>query len=480
MLYFRGKKLVFSSFSFLCFFLPAVLLLNLLLKDIRLKNGLLIVASLFFYAYGEPVYCVLLLFSVIVNYYLGRMADGKNKKVALCLAVIFNIGLLFVFKYLSFILGCISDLTGGLPFTVSSIRLPIGISFYTFQALSYVIDVYRGNVKAQKSFPHLLLYISFFPQLIAGPIVKYHDIEKQITVRKTDVEGIRDGIFRFTCGLAKKILIANVMAEAADALFSYKGSDFGLLSAWLAALSYLMQIYFDFSGYSDMALGLGLMFGFRFRENFLHPYVAGSIKDFWRRWHISLSSWFKEYLYIPLGGNRKGKLRTLFNRYAVFILTGIWHGANWTFLFWGLWHGTFLVIERCSFFPFGKDRKEGSWLRIIDHVYTLLVVTVGFVIFRAENLGQAFGVIRAMFGFGSKTPLSYTVAAGFLAPFYILIFVLAIALSTEYPLKLAGKIRDKKKDAAVILSMAGSLLLLFLCYLQLASDSYNPFIYFRF
>ena len=338
--------MVFSSVTFLCIFFPIVFLLHAVLPNGKARNAVLILASILFYAYGEPVYVILLIVSVIFNYLFGLGVAGAHRKGVLTVAVIVNIGLLFVFKYAGFF---VTSLNSVLPaksaLPVPKLSLPIGISFYTFQALSYVIDVYRGKAEVQRNFFRLLLYVSFFPQLIAGPIVKYHDIENEIRTRNATVDDIFSGLTRFSIGLGKKVLIANTMAYVADAVFAMPKSYIGLLASWVAAIAYLMQIYFDFSGYSDMAIGLGRMFGFHFQENFNYPYIADSIREFWRRWHISLSTWFRDYLYIPLGGNRKGKARTILNKYIVFFCTGFWHGANWTFLVWGLFHGTLQMAE---------------------------------------------------------------------------------------------------------------------------------------
>ncbi len=466
--------MVFSSFVFLCFLLPAVLILHTAVRNTLLRNVLLIIASLIFYAFGEPVYIVLLLVSVAMNYGFGRWLGAKKSKGVLATAVIVNVGLLFVFKYLGFAVEQINAVTGA-SIPNPGLRLPIGISFYTFQALSYVIDVYRGDVKPQKSFPGLLLYISFFPQLIAGPIIRYHDVDRQIHERTVDAEGIRRGLVRFSFGLGKKILIANAAASAADTLFALGNGQWGLLSSWVAAIAYVIQIYFDFSGYSDMAIGLGRMFGFHFAENFNYPYVSGSIKEFWRRWHISLSTWFREYLYIPLGGNRKGKLCTLRNRFIVFLTTGIWHGANWTFVIWGLWHGMFLTLEQPKESPLGKCR-----FRPLNHIYAMLVVIIGFVIFRADTLTQAMYVIRAMFGFGASGDAGYAAALPFLAPYYLVILVLAVIAATGAVKALYRKLAAGREETMQLVAMAASVVILLLCYLQLASDSYNPFIYFRF
>lgn len=339
--------MVFSSLPFLCIFLPAVFLLYTVIPSLKARNALLIVASLVFYAYGEPVYVLLMIFSSVLNYLCALwVAKDKRRKnrAALAVAVVINLGMLAVFKYAGMMVTTVNAVTG-LALPVPQIALPIGISFFTFQALSYVIDVYRGVVEAQKNYFRILLYISFFPQLIAGPIVKYRDIASQIAERSQDLEKIARGLRRFVCGLAKKVLIANTMGQAADVIFAQDLGSLSAPSAWLGAVAYIFQIYYDFSGYSDMAIGLGLMFGFEFKENFNYPYGAANMQDFWRRWHISLSTWFKEYLYFPLGGNRKGKPRTALNRLIVFFCTGLWHGANWTFVIWGLWHGAFLLLE---------------------------------------------------------------------------------------------------------------------------------------
>ncbi len=327
--------MVFSSLVFLCIFFPVIFCLHSIVPSIRVRNILLILASLFFYAFGEPVYVILMVISAFLNYLCAALMGKTNRKAVLIAAVVINIGILCAFKYTGFFITTINSVLH-LNINVPQITLPIGISFFTFQALSYVIDVYRGQVEIQRKFSKVLLYISFFPQLIAGPIVKYRDIALEIDSRSVDLKETALGLRRFICGLAKKILIANTMAVAADHVFGQGFDSLNIIGAWIGAVAYTMQIYFDFSGYSDMAIGLGRMFGFHFKENFGHPYGSLTIKEFWRRWHISLSSWFKEYVYIPLGGNRRGKIRTGINKMIVFFLTGLWHGANWTFVVWGL------------------------------------------------------------------------------------------------------------------------------------------------
>ncbi len=474
--------MVFSSLEFLCIFLPAVFLLYTVIPVHKVRNGLLIAFSLVFYAYGEPVYVLLMILSSLVNYlcalWIGK--SEKQKKLPLIIAIVFNLGTLVLFKYTGMFVTAFNSVTH-LSVPVPDIILPIGISFYTFQALSYVIDVYRGEVGVQKNYFKVLLYISFFPQLIAGPIVKYRDIAGQIDNRSQSLEQIAQGLRRFVCGLAKKVLIANTMGQVADIIFAQSTSELGFLSAWLGAAAYLFQIYYDFCGYSDMAIGLGKMFGFTFKENFRYPYGARSVQDFWRRWHISLSTWFKEYLYIPLGGNRKGKARTALNRIIVFFFTGLWHGANWTFVLWGLWHGLFLLLE--EYLPFLKKLPK-----VLGHIYTMLVVLLGFVVFRADTIGYGFGYIGRMFSFGSPGSYDMSLALRQLTPWFIFIFVIAVIGCA--PIRpLSDKIRQKLyadgsastawrivSVALYCLAFAG----LFFCILRLSPSGYNPFIYFRF
>lgn len=440
-------------------------------------------ASLLFYAYGEPVYVFLMLGSVVVNYLIARGIDAAkdHKKAILAVGVAANLGALGVFKYAGFLVENINRLTpANLP--VPDLALPIGISFFTFQALSYVIDVYRGEVKVQKNLAHVLLYISFFPQLIAGPIVKYKDIYEAIENRKQEASQVADGFRRFIFGLGKKVLIANTVGEVADAIFTADQGSINIAVAWIAALAYMLQIYYDFSGYSDMAIGLGKMFGFQFKENFLYPYGSSSIKEFWRRWHISLSTWFKEYLYIPLGGNRKGKLRTCVNKIIVFFFTGLWHGASWTFIIWGLWHGLFLLLEEYLAF-FKKIPK------FIRRIYTLLVVCLGFVVFRADTLSQGMYMIRQMFTGMHFDAACVSFAWQQLTPWFIFIFIVAVIGAA--PIRpLADRIRASLSVSAAETSGkqkllqgclgAASILVLCWCMIRLSGNTYNPFIYFRF
>lgn len=464
--------MVFSSMVFMCVFLPAVFVLHCILPGIRAKNALLLLASVLFYAYGEPVYIILLFISTLLNYFCACGIDRfqNHRKGILVLAVICNLGILIVFKYTDFILGMVNSVTG-LQLPLPQIHMPIGISFFTFQAMSYVIDVYRETTRAQKNYAKVLLYISFFPQLIAGPIVKYHDVAAEIDQRTVTLDGVALGIRRFSAGLCKKVLLANTLGLVADNLFGASAGSINGAGAWLGAISYMLQIYFDFSGYSDMAIGLGWMFGFHFKENFNYPYISGTIREFWRRWHMSLSGWFLEYLYIPLGGNRKGKFRTVVNKMIVFLCTGIWHGAAINFLFWGVYHGFFLMLE--EYIPW--IGKKGSAVKsFFQHVYALLVVCIGFVFFRAETMAQGCFWVRKMFtGFGwNAGAMSFALQQ--MTPVFLV--TLAGALIACCPVK---KLISEKKwygPVAYVCSLTG----LVICILSLASGTYNPFIYFRF
>lgn len=440
---------------------------------------MLLAASLLFYAYGEPIYVLLMLASALYNYFVALLLSKYHKRAFLAVAIVVNIGLLCVFKYTDFLLTNVNA-AFGLSLRLPEISLPIGISFFTFQALSYVIDVYRGEVRAQKNYAKLLLYISLFPQLIAGPIVRYQDIEREIDERTVNLRQTAFGLRRFIIGLGKKVLIANALGATADYVFNYGAANINLLAAWIGAIAYLMQIYYDFSGYSDMAIGLGKMFGFHFKENFDHPYISTTIQEFWRRWHISLSSWFRDYVYIPLGGNRKGKVRTILNRIVVFFLTGLWHGANWTFIFWGLFHGFFLLLEEAI----PQIRKLPKTLL---RIYTMLAVTVGFVVFRADTISEAFLFIAKMFsGFDfSAGTMSFAVQA--LTPYFIVMLLVAILCCGSLS-KLSKRVELlETKDTLTVVEQCAQVLtfvlawaLLAWCVVRLAGGSYNPFIYFRF
>lgn len=484
--------MLFSSHVFLYQFLPLVLLGCVVVRK-GLRNAWLLLASLFFYAWGEQEIVLLMLASIASNYGLGLLvgaAKGRSptlEKLTVAAAVALNLGLLVAFKYWNFVwenIGAFAVSTG-LAETwteIDPIPLPIGISFFTFQAMSYVIDVRRGEGHVQRNPVNFATYIALFPQLIAGPIVRYRDIAAQLDERTVDRAIFASGVRRFIVGLGKKLLIADVAAQTADQIFGLEAAAIGPGAAWLGIVCYTLQIYFDFSGYSDMAIGLGRMFGFRFLENFEHPYISTSITEFWRRWHISLSSWFRDYLYIPLGGNRKGKLRTYLNLVTVFFLCGLWHGASWNFVLWGLFHGGFLVLERI-----GLERATKA-LGPLRHVYVLLVVMVGWVFFRAENLGQALEYLASMVGLG---PSAEGVHAEGMTPF--LDSLLAVVLvagavgATPWIPRLAARMESRRESSATGLPdllEVGATAALFgvalLSALQMAASSYSPFIYFRF
>lgn len=468
--------MVFSSAVFLFAFLPVVFILHTVIRNTTARNVLLIVASLIFYAWGEPVYVVLLLASILINYLLGRFVWGR--KPVLVAAVIVNLAFLIVFKYAGFIVQSIN----AIPFISlkePKISMPIGISFYTFQAMSYVIDTYRDERKRPGSFLDVMLYVCLFPQLVAGPIVKYNSVREQLQDRQISVEGTASGIQRFIVGLSKKMLIANVMAVAVDRMFALDMAQLDMASAWVGAVCYMLQIYFDFSGYSDMAVGMGKMFGFTFPENFDYPYTACSIRQFWKKWHISLTSWFREYLYFPLGGNRKGRARTLFNRFFVFLCTGIWHGADWTFVVWGIYHGVLTMLETVLVKD-KKDKNAGkaadsarSVIRVLGHIYTLLAVMIGFVIFRADSMRQAVHFIASMFSFGA-TAVGTMTAVSVMSPLFIITLIIAAVACTPV-------LRMLPKNAVTrLLGMVLTIILYMLCIMEIAAGSYNPFIYFRF
>jgi len=471
--------MLFSSMLFLWLFLPATLILDRLSDRFmgrKSANVILLIASLIFYAWGEPIYILLMLVSIFVNWALGcaigRSKSKRTRRALMWLAVAADLGTLCCFKYLGMILGAFTAVTGISTSAVPVPPLPIGISFYTFQAMSYVIDVYRGTCGVQQNPLYLGLYISFFPQLIAGPIVKYKDIEAQLLRRQKSLEKTAEGIRRFLYGLGKKVLIANVLAGAVDSLYALEITQITGAMAWIMSVLYTLQIYYDFSGYSDMAIGLGKMFGFDFHENFQYPYTSLSIREFWNRWHVSLGSWFKEYVYIPLGGNRRGTLCTYRNLLIVFFLTGLWHGAGGSFILWGLFHGFLVIFER---FWLGSRLKKS---RVLAWSYTFLTVNFGWVLFRAERINDAFNIMKRMI-----LPWRYTLSDFILAeainPHVILIAALALLGMGFLQRKYAGTIAEKMwKDS--IAEYIFLIAVLFLCFSSLAADSYNPFIYFRF
>lgn len=470
--------MLFSSMIFLWLFLPLVFC-SYYLIDNRFKNILLLISSIIFYAWGGVSYSLIMLSSIIINYIFALLIDKaiednnlKNKKIYLALCIIINLSILGYFKYTNFIISIINSLSQNKIIELTNIVLPIGISFYTFQALSYVIDVYRGHNKTQKNIFNLALYISFFPQLIAGPIVKYHDIENQILNRNESLENIFYGIKRFIYGLSKKVILANMFALSCDEILKQPTDELGTALVWCASVLYTLQIYYDFSGYSDMAIGLGRMFGFNFLENFNYPYISKSIKEFWRRWHISLSTWFKEYLYIPLGGNRKRKLFTYINLLIVFFATGLWHGASYNFILWGLFHGFFLVIERI----FLGKLLEKNKLKFINHIYVIFVFVIGWVLFRADDLKHAFELYKLMFSYKESI---YTVRY-FFYPQTFVCFIFGILFSGLFQ-SIFPKVREATFSSKVyILESVIQFILLFICIMYLVNGTYNPFIYFRF
>ena len=478
--------MVFSSPIFLFVFLPAVFLLYRLCRNLRVQNALLAAASLLFYAFGQLRYVPLFLLSVCINYLAGLLLLSRQEKrrLILAVAVFLNLGILALFKYTDFLLQNLNHLLGtGVP--LPGILLPIGISFFTFQGMSYVIDTYREPAGGTRDFLKLLLYLAFFPQLIAGPIVKYHDIAGQIDDRSCSPEQTAAGIRRFVRGLAKKVLIADTVGYLADVVFTdclhgvYGAPDIRLM--WLGVLCYTLQIYYDFSGYSDMAIGLGRMFGFRFRENFLFPYGASSIREFWRRWHISLSSWFREYLYIPLGGNRRGKLRTALNKLLVFFCTGIWHGANWTFVLWGLGHGLLASLEDSGLLPVEKLRRSAAG-RLLCRLYTLLAVALLFAVFRADTLQDAGRLFAALFA-GSTSTAGSLLLARLLSPAAVFVLILAVLCAGNLVPRLQMRLSPDGIETSGLLLAASSLLtllLLLLSILSLAKGGFHPFIYFQF
>ncbi len=447
----------------------------------KFRNLLLLAVSLLFYAWGEPVYILLMLFTIAVDYASGLLIDLFKRRekqglarATLIVTVVINLGLLGFFKYTDFLIGAIDSLTG-LGLGLLRIALPIGISFYTFQTLSYTIDVYWGNVRVQKNPIDFAMFVTFFPQLIAGPIVRYSDIENELSGRKENPEQFVRGVFRFLVGLGKKVILADRIGAVFEAISKYDTGELTTVMAWTGALAFMFQIYFDFSGYSDMAIGMGQMFGFTFPENFDYPYEATSITDFWRRWHMTLSGWFREYLYIPLGGNRKGKARQILNLFIVWALTGLWHGADWNFLLWGLYFFFILFLEK-TFLLKLLDKCP----KFVRHLYSFLLILFGWVIFSVSDLPEMGAWFAAMFGFGAgfSSGMSWYYLVTRLA-----LFVLLAIGSTHYPAKFAEWLVDRLKlseNAKVVVRAVFSFALLFPSVMLLVSDSYSPFLYFRF
>ncbi|MBR2402295.1 MAG: MBOAT family protein [Lachnospiraceae bacterium] len=463
--------MVFSDTPFLFLFLPALLILyyNPFVKSRTFRNIILMLASVFFYAWGEPFFVFIMLGSIVVNWVIALLMNENNKKLLLILDLTFNIGIFFVFKYLGFVADNLSLLFGTKNMAIN-IALPIGISFYSFQIMSYVIDVYRKEVEVQKNLFDLVLYVSFFPQLIAGPIVRYENIADELENRTETKADFTQGMIRFVYGLAKKVLIADYIGSIVDNVWATDNRTVAL--AWIGAIAYTLQIYFDFSGYSDMAIGMGRMFGFHFRENFNYPYVAKSITEFWRRWHMSLSGWFRDYVYIPLGGNRKGLMMTYRNMFVVWLLTGIWHGANWTFIAWGLFYFAFLFFE--------KKYNFAPRLKGFGHVYTMLVVIFGWILFRSDSISQAVIYIGQMFGIGAVgfwNALSLETLTSTWA-------VLVVGIIGSFPVKNVfaklGNRNEKAEEVVNVLNAMWVMIIFMLALFACAKATYSPFLYFNF
>ena len=474
--------MLFSSTVFFCFFLPGALIgyYLFLRKSRTLQNIFLFVISILFYGWGEPKYVLIILASIFMNWLFGicidKCKDTDRTKIAeiiLMVTVIYNVSILFVFKYLNFTVSVIDSIFD-VGLKIKEIELPIGISFFTFQAMSYVIDVYRNKGKVQKNLLNVGLYIAFFPQLIAGPIVRYETVSEEILHRKETPDDFFAGFSRFIEGFCKKVLLANTMAKIADYAFNtvHNGGEVSVLTCWLGAVCYALQIYYDFGGYSDMAIGLGKMFGFHFLENFNYPYISTSITDFWRRWHISLGSWFRDYVYIPLGGSRVSKERLVFNLLVVWLLTGIWHGANWTFIIWGLMYFILLAVEKMTAIP----KKQSKNRLYIWRLYTLFFVLVGWVVFRADTIGDAVCYLQHMVGIRSEGFID----AVFMR--YLSEYVVFLIAAVLFSVPIVPLIRKKcsKKLLLDILYVVGLSLLFLIAFSGIVSNAYNPFIYFNF
>ena len=469
--------MLFSSITFLFLFLPIVMAVYYIVPG-RGKNIVLLIASLFFYAWGEPVYVVLMILSILFNYFCGRdiQANGEDAgkaKLSLAFAVTVNILILGFFKYYGFLLDTVNSLLpSDIPYR--ELPLPVGISFYTFQAISYLVDIYRKKAEPQKNILYFALYISMFPQLIAGPIVRYVDIEAQLRNRKISIRRLGQGAVFFIIGLAKKVVIANTAGSVFDQISGVPASSLSMLTAWVGVFSYAFQIYFDFSGYSDMAVGLGKMFGFEFKKNFDYPYISKSITEFWRRWHISLSTWFREYVYIPLGGNRCSVSRNIFNLMVVWALTGMWHGAAWNFIAWGVYYGVILVMEKYIWGD-SLERLPG----VVRHIYTIILVLVGWVFFFSPSLGYSLRYLAAMVGGGAGIVDS---KGAFLLLTHWLLYLLAVLGSSALGMRLLNAVpRMIRGEKAKAVSAAVIYMGIFVVSVAfLVTDTFNPFLYFRF
>ena len=488
--------MVFSSLTFLFAFLPLFFLCYYAVGrffGIRGKNLVLFLFSLVFYAWGEPIYILLMIYSTILDYVCGRMIESAErdrnqlkKKIFLAISLIGNLGLLGVFKYLTMFLSTANSLFS-LSIPVPDILLPIGISFYTFQTMSYSIDVYRGKVKAQHNIINFGAYVAMFPQLIAGPVVRYETVERELNYRRETLDDFTDGARRFIVGLGKKTLIANTMAQVADSLFANAPAELGVLGSWVAIIAYTFQIFFDFSGYSDMAIGMGRMMGFHYLENFNYPYIANSITDFWRRWHISMSTFFRDYVYIPLGGNRVSKPRWIFNVFVVWFATGLWHGASWNFVLWGLYFGLLLVLEKEFLLKYLSKSK------VLSHIWTLFLIVFGWVIFTQDTLSGLWEYTKAMFGGYGVIGTGVTNAVTLLQKEEVnTVFVITLFAAVLFSTPVARNMQEKmyqrsfRSSGDRTVAITGALydvalfVVLFLCSVQLALGAYNPFIYFRF
>ncbi len=463
--------MLFTSISFLYYFLPIVIILYFIVPK-KFKNFILFLSSIFFYFCGEPIYTFLMIGEIFIAYVGARYLEKHRKKSILVSLLAIHIGALGLFKYSDFTINNINQILGS-KIPLLKLALPIGISFYTFQIISYVVDVYRGKVKAQKSFLKLATYVSLFPQLIAGPIVRYETIEKELDSRTSNFENFAYGVRRFVIGLGKKVLIANMLGELCD-VFSTTNEK-SILFYWIFAISYSLQIYFDFSAYSDMAIGLGRMFGFHFLENFNYPYISKSITEFWRRWHMSLSSWFRDYVYIPLGGNRKGTIILVRNIFIVWALTGIWHGANWTFVIWGLMFGIMLIIEKL--FLTKHLEKTPS---ILQRIYVLFTVMISFIIFNANSIREAWNNIIGLFGANGESLINASTV--YYLKSYLVVLVIAIIGSTPLLKNIIEKLKTKTNANKIInlLEPIAMTSILIIVTAYLVDNSYNPFLYFRF
>ncbi|KUO58671.1 MAG: transcriptional regulator [Gracilibacter sp. BRH_c7a] len=473
--------MVFSSLLFTFAFLPVIAILYYSLGK-HFRNIVLLTASLFFYAWGEPVYVLLMCSSIMINYWIGTLlgrddTSKRKRQLFLIISLVFNLGCLAYFKYIGLIISTLASMSGW-SLQLGTPALPLGISFYTFQTLSYVIEVYRGKVKAQKSLILFALYIAMFPQLVAGPIVNYADLESQLADRSMTFKKFNAGMRRFLCGLAKKVLLANNIGLLWSEVKAMPGTEISVLMAWVGIIAFALQIYFDFSGYSDMAIGLGKMFGFRFKENFRYPYSSQSISEFWRRWHISLGSWFKEYVYIPLGGSRVGKWKLILNLFFVWFLTGLWHGASWNFVFWGLYFGTLIYIEKVFLL-----KSMARWPKAVRHIYLLLLVVIGWVFFEFNNMADGLSFLRIMFGVGGNALMDHQGIGRLQA--YALLYIVCIFAASPGPQNLALFFK------ALLLNRIGCNIYrlavnLYCCTLMvvltayMVASTYNPFIYFRF